>query len=236
MTMLKTDRFEDRLLRELRQSIAARPAPAAPPARGHRRRIAAGAGGLALATVSVAAVVIGTGGTPAAYAVEPGSGGTVTVSIHQLSDAAGLQQALQAAGVDAVVDYDPTGTCTPAPPSSGTGSGTGDGPHVTTGGAQGTTGDGPSTASGSEAGVGTSGDHPALVEGIAEAPGNGRPVMQAGVRVEANGDATFTVTAGAIPQGQRLYITTSGDTPGSLGMSIGTSERCAGAGPQSAAG
>ena len=48
-------------------------------------------------------------GTQAAYAVTKNPDGTVTVEIDSLTDAAGLQAKLQAAGVNAVVEYLPAG-------------------------------------------------------------------------------------------------------------------------------
>jgi len=89
--------------------------------------------GLAGAGVAVAAAtaVLLSGGDPTtpAYAVEARADGTVTVEIHSLRDADGLERKLRAAGVPAVVDYLPEGkTCAagryraPAPgPASGRG-------------------------------------------------------------------------------------------------------------------
>jgi hypothetical protein len=49
----------------------------------------------------------GSGGSPA-YAVAEDGNGDVTVTIHRLDDAAGLEQALSAHGIDADVSYDPS--------------------------------------------------------------------------------------------------------------------------------
>jgi hypothetical protein len=102
--------FEDRLLTELRAVVAARPAPelVTASARAPRTRLILAAGALA-ATVAGVFVVTGGDNAAPAYAVEKQPDGSVTVAIHSLSDAAGLQQKLRAAGIPAVVDYTPIG-------------------------------------------------------------------------------------------------------------------------------
>jgi hypothetical protein len=120
------DRFEERLLTELRAHVA-RNADAHTPARAPRRarrRIALrprpiAAAGALLAAAAVA-VVLASGGDGAdpAYAVTPQSDGSVTVSVTSLDDAAGLQAALRDAGVNAVVRTVPTGKmCEPNAPA-----------------------------------------------------------------------------------------------------------------------
>jgi hypothetical protein len=119
--------FEERLLVELRSVVTAE--PAARPRRGLPRRRLALAGGLAavLATAAIAGVFFFSAGTQAAYAVTTNSDGSVTVEIDSLTDAAGLQAKLQAAGVNAVVEYLPLGKMckqpwfTPAGPGGGRG-------------------------------------------------------------------------------------------------------------------
>jgi hypothetical protein len=103
--------FEERLLRELRIQVADRPVD-----RGRRRALwrrprLVLASGLAavLATAAAAGVFFLSAGTPAAYAVTKNADGTITVEIDSLSDAAGLESKLRAAGVDAVVAYLPAG-------------------------------------------------------------------------------------------------------------------------------
>jgi hypothetical protein len=103
--------FEERLLRELRSLMVAPPVD-----RGQRRDVwrtprLVLAGGLAavLAAAAVAGVFFLSAGTQAAYAVTKNPDGTVTVEIDSMSDAAGLQSKLQAAGVHAVVAYLPAG-------------------------------------------------------------------------------------------------------------------------------
>ncbi len=63
------------------------------------------------AAVVAAGVVVATGGDDAnaAYAVEAQDDGSVTVQIHKLEDADGLEAKLRAAGVPAVVKYLPIG-------------------------------------------------------------------------------------------------------------------------------
>jgi hypothetical protein len=86
----------------------------------HRRRFAfaLAGGGLVAAGAAAAAVALSTGnparpGVPlrsfvtAAYTVRPGQDGTITVTIKQLQDPAGLQRALAADGVPALVRYIP---------------------------------------------------------------------------------------------------------------------------------
>jgi hypothetical protein len=86
----------------------------------HRRRFAfaLAGGGLLAAGAAAAAVALSAGnaahpGAPlrsfvtAAYTVRPGQDGTITVTIKQLQDPAGLQRALAADGVPALVRYIP---------------------------------------------------------------------------------------------------------------------------------
>jgi hypothetical protein len=106
--------FEDRLLAELRHVVATRVASEA--IRGPRRRRAPRVllGSAASAAVAGAAllVAVGGGGVAPAFAVDRQPDGSVTVTINRLSDSAGLQSQLRAAGIAAVVDYTPLGkTC-----------------------------------------------------------------------------------------------------------------------------
>jgi hypothetical protein len=103
--------YEERLLRELRSLVAAPPVE-----QGQRRPLWRGrrlvlAGGLAavLAGAASAGVFFLSAGAQPAYAVTKNADGTVTVEIDSLSDAAGLQAKLRAAGVNAVVEYLPAG-------------------------------------------------------------------------------------------------------------------------------
>jgi hypothetical protein len=106
-------RFEDRLLGELNAIVERNPSPvtepepikrrAARPARPARRL--AFAGGMALALAAAAAVVLATGDPDSAYAVDQSTNGSISVEVHSLSDAAGLETKLRAAGLNATVNY-----------------------------------------------------------------------------------------------------------------------------------
>jgi hypothetical protein len=104
------DTFESALLTELRREVAERPRSAPVPARRPRRRrlrlAAVGATGVAASVVAVFGLG-STGGSPA-FAVAENSAGDVTVTVHRLDDAAGLEKALRAKGIDADVSYDAT--------------------------------------------------------------------------------------------------------------------------------
>lgn len=103
--------YEERLLQELRGVVEARPLD-----RGRRNHVWRGrrlalAGGIAalLAAAATAGAFFLSAGTQAAYAVTRNADGTVSVEVDSMSDAAGLQAALRAAGVNAVVEYLPAG-------------------------------------------------------------------------------------------------------------------------------
>lgn len=112
--------FEGRLLAQLQAVVAERgaaeasaEAAAAEPATPAWRRgprLALG-GGVALAAVA-AGLIVSAGGdnTPAAFAVEPQEGGGVNIEIYSLSDAGGVEEALEEAGVPSQVTYLETGT------------------------------------------------------------------------------------------------------------------------------
>ena len=106
--------FEERLLVELREAVAERGAAPAdsdatvvdakPPWR-RGPRLALG-GGVALAAVA-AALLVSAGGddTPAAFAVETQPGGGVKIEIYDLADPAGVERALEEAGVRSQVTF-----------------------------------------------------------------------------------------------------------------------------------
>lgn len=99
--------FEERLLVELRGLVPDEPARRGRTVAGRRLVLAGG-----LAAVVAAATVGGfflSAGAPAAYAVTTNADGSVTVEVDSLTDASGLQAALQNAGVNAVVEYLPAG-------------------------------------------------------------------------------------------------------------------------------
>jgi len=103
--------FEDRLLGELRQLVAERPAPEVVTLpRPHRRRPLVIAGTATAAAAGVALVfAVGSNGVTPAFAVDRQPNGDVSVTISKLSDAHGLQSQLRAAGINAEVDYTPAG-------------------------------------------------------------------------------------------------------------------------------
>jgi hypothetical protein len=110
--------FEDRLLGELRMVVAERASdmqrPSGRPrghlARGGRRVALAGAFAVVVLLVGVTGLLVHFGdGAPPAYAVTRNTDGSVTVEVRSLSDAAGLQRALRADGIPAVVRYTPPG-------------------------------------------------------------------------------------------------------------------------------
>ncbi|MCP2167437.1 hypothetical protein [Goodfellowiella coeruleoviolacea] len=114
-------RFEDRLLAELKQVVVERadlapeptaeatPTPTRPARRTPRLAVATGVGALGVAGAVVLPAVLG--GT-AAYAVEANADGTIHVEIKEIRDAAGLEAALEKAGIPAEVDFLPDGkTC-----------------------------------------------------------------------------------------------------------------------------
>ncbi len=98
------DPFDRALLTELRQ-VAAEGAPA--PARRTRKRWAYAGSGIAAA--AVAAFGLSALGSPAAYAVDEQGDGDIVITIHELNDADGLEQALADHGIEAEVDYDSEG-------------------------------------------------------------------------------------------------------------------------------
>jgi hypothetical protein len=100
--------FEERLLFELRKTVRAEPAE-----RGRRRpvrrfAVAGGVAAVLAAALAAGAFFLSAGAQPA-YAVTKNADGTITVEIDSLTDAAGLQAKLQAAGVNAVAEYLPAG-------------------------------------------------------------------------------------------------------------------------------
>lgn len=102
--------FEERLLRELRSVVVDRSADRGRPRRWRKPRhgVALGLGAVTASAVLLAVLVLSPG-TQAAYAVTRNADGSVTVEIDSMTDAAGLQSKLEAAGVNAVVAYLPAG-------------------------------------------------------------------------------------------------------------------------------
>lgn len=109
----RLDPFQDALLHELRQAVAAGVVEPGPAARRPHRRV--------LLAAAVVAALVGAGlalpalsGEQPAYAVVRGANGRVEVRVERLDDAAGLERALATAGVRADVTYLRTGVgCAP---------------------------------------------------------------------------------------------------------------------------
>jgi hypothetical protein len=201
--------FEDRLLHVLRHVVAQRPAPQAAPSRRRistsRTRVALS--GAALAAALAATALLATGGgvsASSAYAVQPRSNGTVSVTVNDLSDAAGLQQKLRDAGIPAVVKYvtdAPACSGAPTPPPGAvvhTESGTGSGRSLQTAG----------------------GSLPPPAGGTAPAQGTGQ--MSVNVHHDSDGvtSATFALRPGEYKPGDKLVITAAGGQVSSLSIAV----------------
>jgi hypothetical protein len=195
--------FEERLLAELRRVVAERPspAPAQPsparrPAPLWRRRPLALAGGLAaIAAAATIAALSLDGDQSAAWAVTSDANGTVTVKISSLSDPAGLERKLAAAGVPALVQYLPAGRACAGAQGSGA-------PFSPSADGKGTVTDERGL---SEAPPGAS--DRGLDQAGAPAAGDphGAPV-QTGMRMDQDGGVEFTIDPG-VSRGQTLVIT-----------------------------
>lgn len=112
------DGFEQRLLDELKAVVAKRGAEQASASEGApsvpawRRAPRLALAAFAVLAAAVAVLVFNSGGenTPRAFAVEPQEGGGVTIKVYSLEDAAGLERALEDAGIRAQVTWLPAGT------------------------------------------------------------------------------------------------------------------------------
>jgi hypothetical protein len=113
-----SQRFEQRLLDELKTVVAKRDAEQAESLRtathtpGWRRAPRLALAGAAVLVAAVAMLVFNSGGDnpPQAFAVEPQEGGGVRIEVYSLEDAAGLERALEDAGIPAQVTWLPPGT------------------------------------------------------------------------------------------------------------------------------
>ena len=104
MTDSEFDSFDRALLTELRQ-VAAEPAAA----RVRRTRKRWAYVGTGVAAAAVTAFGLTSLGSPAAYAVDETGDGDIVITIHELDDADGLEQALADHGIEADVDYQSDG-------------------------------------------------------------------------------------------------------------------------------
>jgi len=112
--------FEQRLLVRLKAVVAERGAAAtaadaakaqkpSPAWRRRGPRLALGAVTAVIAAAVTLIVSAGGDNPPAAFAVEPQAGGGVTIKVYSLEDAAGLEQALDDAGIKSQVTWLPAG-------------------------------------------------------------------------------------------------------------------------------
>jgi hypothetical protein len=152
------------------------------------------AAGLAAAGLATALAVAIAGGTQAADAIDSHPDGSVTVHLASLSDAAGLQAALRARGVPAIVDYSATCTPVPYPPGS---SGTRPAPGR------------PSEVKQTPArSPGRRGMHRGIRVEVSKAGGPG--------------GVTFTIDPSSIPAAKNVYITTYSGEMNALSIRIGS--------------
>jgi hypothetical protein len=157
------------------------------------------------------AVVVGVGalsGASAAYAVTTASSGDVVVTINSLSDASGLQSALRADGIDAIVNYDADGSSTPPIPA---GSGAVDGGSSASGRAPAGTGPAPVTSQSSHQSSGSASGSSGT--GSATSTGDPAPLE---IHLSGNGPDTITIPAADVHNGYVLHITTSGSAASGL--------------------
>ena len=228
--MTTTTHFEDRLLAAAAPDRGGEPRPGLAPAaqRAPRRtRLAVAGCGVAAATAAVAIVATSSDVTPSAYAVQPRKDGSVSARIRSLSDAAGLQRSLRAAGVPAVVSYDPAAQMGCAAPGADAGLSTSRSPEpgATSSGRAGVasrsrhaSGDppaGPSHTTGGAIGAGTSDAGPSL-SGPGPADDSAASVVTSSWTAGADG-ATFTLDPVHLKPGDKVYITTSSGTVSSIG-------------------
>jgi hypothetical protein len=108
---MSLDTFEQSLLTELRQHVAARTSNRSAARTTSRRRWTVGLTGGGLATAAAAVAIslgIGVAGPSAAYAIEPQPDGDIVVTVYDLSNASALEGALAAKGIHADITYIPS--------------------------------------------------------------------------------------------------------------------------------
>jgi hypothetical protein len=155
--------------------------------------------------------VVGVGalsGATAAYAVTTASSGDVVVTVNSLSDASGLQSALRADGIDAVVNDDAQGSSTPPIPA---GSGAVDGGSSASSRAPAGTGPAPVSSQSSHH---SSGSAPGSNgTGSSTSTGDLAPLE---IHLSGNGPDTITIPAADVNNDYVLHITTSGSAASGL--------------------
>lgn len=97
------DSFESALLTRLRDHVDQQPTVRP---RFSRSRLLFAAAATVAAAAAIVVVVPGLG-TTAAYSVQEGNSGTITVEVHRLEDARGLEDELAKYGVEADISYLP---------------------------------------------------------------------------------------------------------------------------------
>jgi hypothetical protein len=203
--------FETALLSELRTIVTERSEqrPRHPLA-SHLRRPGLIAVPLGVAGAAAAAVV-GVGalsGATAAYAVTTAASGDVVVTINSLSDASGLQSALRADGIDAIVNYDAGGSSTPPIPA---GSGAVEGGSSASGRAPAGTGPAPVISQSSHQSSGSASGS----SGTGSSTSTGDPARLE-IHLSGNGPDTIMIPAADVHNGYVLHITTSGSPASGL--------------------
>lgn len=197
--MTISDRFEDRLMTQLRLVVADNSSPAIPLSVTTPRRVrlswSLASAGTAVAAAAAAIVITAGSSTSPAYAVARQPNGMVTVQIHDLSDASGLQSALRADGVPAVVDYRQASAGCALPPN---------------GTAQ------TATASGGQAGQ--SGSYAEVQAG----PGGIVGQLHGQVEVSQDGSVRFSIDTSKLPSGDQVWITTATGKVSSIAVVFGT--------------
>src|SRR6478609_11039498 len=103
--------FESSLLTELRGYVAERSEDA--PVRRRSRARWAWAAAVPAATLATVGALVLSSSAASAYSLDKTTNGDIVVKIEALSDAAGLENALRANGVDAHVDYSAVATTPP---------------------------------------------------------------------------------------------------------------------------
>ena len=223
------------MLEQLRQIVAENPDPGLAPAaqRAPRRtRLAVAGCGVAAATAAVAIVATSSDVTPSAYAVQPRKDGSVSVRIRSLSDAAGLQRSLRAAGVPAVVSYDPAAQMGCAAPGADAGLSTSRSPEpgATSSGRAGVasrtrhaSGD-PAAGPGARRRRGRRREGRRRTQPLRARPGGRLGRVGRDEQLDGRRRRRDVHARPSSPQaGDKVYITTSSGTVSSIGLSIGTS-------------
>jgi hypothetical protein len=192
-------RFETELLVDLRQHVADRATHRSRTSRPVRRRrlVAAASSVAATAAIAFGALALRPDAA-AAFSVQEQSDGDVVVTIHEMSDTDGLEQALAEHGVTAEVSYDPHLALSWTVDGSDPGDGS---PWVIRGGRM-----------------------PGLDDPPADPPQQlSLPPGWPGVDVQpaADGGVTFTLLARCIGPDSVLHLITTGSSDTVLGIFVG---------------